>query len=281
MDKIDGMWENFSDRYGLGTERSKAGKRPTPKVIPPLLPLDVATARTILQISDQSFSSVTGIPLSIVEEKVKKVANLVQISFERSGVIFDATNPLSFSNASQYNFVVYCHFKAYSDLVVERQIPFSAFRSNFEKQVGHELVAKLLPGSRMSRDVSKKDKFKNSLATVDSLCRILREKGLVAAAEIDTVDDDKVSDWIDDISDLEFNVALDGDVTLNAQVLLQEQGFRLYPNFSRYAINEIMSQVDEMQKVTTMDYYFDTDYNSDPDKFEVKEVLLSVSLENP
>jgi hypothetical protein len=281
MDKIDGMWENFSDTYGLGAERSKAGKRPTPKVIPEILPLDIATAKLILDVSDQTFSSVTGIRPNVVQEQIQKVANLVKISFERSGVTIDATNPLEFSNDSQYNFVVYSHFKAYSDLVVEQQIPFASFRSKFEKRVGQELVACLLPEYTASSNDSNKEKVKAAFKAVDSLCKTLRDKGLVAAVEIDTVDDDKISDWIDDISDLEFNIALDGDATLNAQMLLQEQGFRLYPNFARYAINHLMSQVDRRQKVTTIDYYFDTDYNSDPDKFEVKEVLLSVTLENP
>ena len=81
---------------------------------------------------------------------------------------------------------------------------------------------------------------------------------------------------------MEFTVALDGDATLNAQILLQEQGFRLYPNFARYAIKEIMSfEPQDKQSVTVTDYYFDTDYNSDPDKFDVKQVLLSVQMEQP
>lgn len=281
MDKLDGMWENFSDKYGLGAERSKAGKRPTPKVIPPILPLDVATAKLILSISDQTFSSVTGIRLSVMEEQTQKVANLVRISFERSGVKVDANNPLEFSNDSQYNFVVYCHFKAYSDLILEQQIPFAPFRSKFEQQIGQELVTRLLPEYKANSNDSVKDKFNAAVTAVDTLCRNFCEKGFVAAIEIETVDDDKICDWIDDISDLEFNISLDGDATLNAQILLQEQGFRLYPNFAKYAINHLMSQVDGRQKVTTMDYYFDTDYNSDPDKFEVKEVLLTVSIENP
>ena len=51
MDKVDGQWERFSDKYGLGAERSKQGKRPTPKVIPELLPLDTASAIKLLEIS--------------------------------------------------------------------------------------------------------------------------------------------------------------------------------------------------------------------------------------
>jgi hypothetical protein len=71
---------------------------------------------------------------------------------------------------------------------------------------------------------------------------------------------------------------LDGDITLQSQILLQEQGFRLYPNFARFAIGYLMQQ--DGQQLSVMDYYFDTDYNSDPDKFEVKEILLNVVLDS-
>ena len=114
---------------------------------------------------------------------------------------------------------------------------------------------------------------------LDSWCRKFQAGGLLGSYEIGGVDDDDVSDWIDGISELEFNLALDGDATMNSQILLQEQGFRLYPNLVRFSANYIMSQVDRQQKVSTMDYYFDTDYNSDPDKFEVKEVIVTVSID--
>ena len=52
MDQIDGKWEQFSDRFGLGAERSKQAARPTPKVIPDPLPLDVTMAKAILEIID-------------------------------------------------------------------------------------------------------------------------------------------------------------------------------------------------------------------------------------
>lgn len=32
--------------------------------------------------------------------------------------------------------------------------------------------------------------------------------------------------------------------------------------------------------VQILDYYMDTDYNSDPDKFKVKELLLNVVLDS-
>lgn len=296
MDKVDGQWERFSDKYGLGAERSKQGKRPTPKVIPELLPLDTASAKKLLEISDTTFISLTGISKTVLQEKIEKVAGLTRVSFERAGVVFgqqtennNNNNLLDFTNASQLNFVVYAHFKAYSDLFMMLQetkpIPFNSFRSTFEQKVGTQVVAMLLPEYENTSS-HQKETLKQALLAVDTLCTCFRNHGLVASYEISTSldnddDNDKISDWID-YGDLEFTVALDGDATLNAQILLQEQGFRLYPNFARYAIKEIMSfEPQDKQSVTVTDYYFDTDYNSDPDKFDVKQVLLSVQMEQP
>ena len=86
------------------------------------------------------------------------------------------------------------------------------------------------------------------------------------------------------MADLVITVAIAGDVTLQSQILLQEQGYRLYPNFNRFIVTElfreaIQEQQEQQHKVSVMDYYFDTNYNSDPDKFEVKEVMLNISIE--
>ena len=53
IDKIDQKWEQLSDNYGLGYERSRKDKRPEPKIIPPLLPLNEKIAMDILLASDQ------------------------------------------------------------------------------------------------------------------------------------------------------------------------------------------------------------------------------------
>jgi hypothetical protein len=73
---------------------------------------------------------------------------------------------------------------------------------------------------------------------------------------------------------------LDGDITLGSQLLLQEQGLRLYPSFARCAIQYVLEEIMLGQKVSLDEYYMDTDYNSDPDKFEVKEVLVNIDLES-
>jgi hypothetical protein len=289
IDKVDGQWERLSDRFGLGSERSKQGQRPKPKVIPDPLPLDVTTAQKILDSTDQVFASVTGIRPAVLQERIEKVADQVKLAFERSGLILTAGNPLRFETGPQFNFVVYSHYKAYSELIVEGQIPFKPFLSKFEKQVGEILVDSLQPGyspttksidSSKSPEDKKEESMQMALNAVDKLCTVLRDKGLVAAVERSAMDEDKLYDWCDGTSDFEYTVALDGDITLNAQILLQEQGFRLYPDFARYAITYLMQKQIPDQKVSAMDYYFDTDYSSDPDKFEVKEVLLSITVES-
>lgn len=283
MDQLDGKWEKFSDKFGLGSERSKQGSRPQPKVIPDPLPLNVPTAKSVLDASDRVFCAVSGISPADLQSRIEKVANLVKISFERSGVAFpESGSILKFETAPQFNFVVYSHFKAFSELIVARNIAFGPFRSEFEKQLGQQLVSQIQTAKwkDISKSTEKGTRLQVALAAVDEFLSAWRQNGLVALTERSSVDEDLIADWLEDIADVEFTVALDGDITLNSQVLLQEQGFRLYPNFCRYVVTYLMEQVSPSdQKVSAMDYYFDTDYSSDPDKFEVKEVLLSVQLE--
>jgi hypothetical protein len=283
MDQIDGQWERLSDRFSLGTERSKREGRPKPKVIPDPLPLDVATAKRILAATDQAFVSVAGISLTVLQEQIEKVAALVKPSFQRSGLFLG--DSLDFQNGPQFNFVSYVYFKAYSDLILEKKVKFSSFRPNFGLQVGERLVALLLPDYKrtsynkdLSPERNRETLLSTALSAVDQLCEVLCSKGLVALTERSTIEEENLADWIDDLADLQFNVALDGDVTLPSQILLQEQGFRLYPTYGRYAIASLLQQ--EGQNVNIEDYYFDTDYNSDPDLFEVKEVLLNIVLES-
>lgn len=53
MDKLDGQWEQFSDRFGLGAARKQQPDKPAPKDIPDPLPLDTELAKRILETSDQ------------------------------------------------------------------------------------------------------------------------------------------------------------------------------------------------------------------------------------
>ena len=286
FDQIDGQWERFSDRFSLGSERSKAGQKPKPKVIPEPLPLDIPFAQRLLELSDETFCSVSGIPMTALSATMRKVAVQVQPSFERSGLQLNNENPLLFSNGPQFNFVCYVHFKAYSDLMMsENKITFGPFKSKFELQVGERMQELLLPGFQrptldksLPMEESRKLWAQMTLRAVDQICSLLPSKGLVSAMERSAIDDDQLEDWSEDVTDLSFSVAIDGDITLQSQILLQEQGFRLYPNFSRFGIYSLLQ--DPGLQVSAMDYYFDTDYNSDPDKFEVKEVLLNIVVES-
>lgn len=143
-------------------------------------------------------------------------------------------------------------------------IPFNSFKRDFESKMGQELLLTFLPQykSTLLDNKNLQAALLQRLSVVNQLCAVLCEKGFVAATEISPVDDERMDDWSQDLSDLTFNVALDGDITMNAQILLQEQGFRLYPNYAKYAIARILQL--PQQTVTIDDYYMDTDYNSDP-----------------
>ena len=213
----------------------------------------------------------TGIPQNALAKQVHDVANKVRPSFERSGVLLEK------GTAQEFNFDSYTHFKAYGDLIIETKTPFNSFRTNFENQMGQQLLTILLPQFEVSGNTNKAA-LEQRLSLVDQLCNVLMEKGLVAATERSNIDEERLADWNEDLSDLAFNVALDGDITMNAQILLQEQGFRLYPNYAKYMIASLLQM--PQQTVTVDDYYMDTDYNSDPKRFEPKEVMLNVVLES-
>ena len=204
------------------------------------------------------------------------MATKVRPSFERSGASLEP------GSAQAFNFDSYTHYKAYSDLIMTTNISFNSFKRDFEGKMGQELLLTvasteyksiLRDNKRIYKLHSNKD-YPLSINYVTVLC----EKGLVAATELSTVDDERMEDWAQDLSDLTFNVALDGDITMNAQILLQEQGFRLYPNYAKYAIARILQL--PQQTVTIDDYYMDTDYNSNPDQFQVKQVMLNIVLDS-
>lgn len=291
MDGMDGQWERFSDRFHLGSNRARQVDKPSPKVIPPVQPLDGGLAARLLQVSDDVFVAVTKISDVELDRQIDKVTFTVAPSYERAGLNvkgIDANNP---RNGDEFNFLTYTHYKAYTDLILEQNIDFRSFQKDFEERIGTKVEQLLLSKSdnNSARNVvpgnltDPRIRKARWTAAQDSLQRLgnaLVQRGLVA--QIDTTyDDDDLADWLDDdaVSDLKFNVALDGDITLRTQCLLQEQGFRLYPNFGRYAIrNSLQQSLGTPVEIT--DYYMDTDYNSDPDKFQVQEVLLSIVLES-
>merc|ERR1711957_1138910 len=119
-----------------------------------------------------------------------------------------------------------------------------------------------------------------ALDLTDEVLKNLVSNGLVALAGRSEIDNERISDWTDDLADIELSIPLDGDITLSSQVLLQEQGFRVYPDFGRFAITSAIqkSMASTNQNVSSDEYYMDTNYNSNPDLFEVKQVLLNIVI---
>ena len=303
MDQIDGQWEQWSDRWKLGSARAQQPGRPAPKIIPAPKPLNAALAEQYLTVCDQIFTSVSQLAPSVLAKQIHKVRETVRPSFQRSGLDL-SSNPMYNGNDAgaivllttgpQFNFESYVHFKAYSDLILERNIDFRKFKPKFEQQVGQQLAGLFLSSSNVDTAWTSSTDSKSStaqarraalgmaLGRIDQYCAHLVQQGFVARIDLAPLDPTEVDDWAQgDLADLTWSIALDGDVTLQAQILLQEQGFRLYPNYARYAVQSILTQLlPASQDVTTMDYYLDTDYNSDPEKFEVKEVLVNINIES-
>ena len=286
MDKLDGKWEKFSDDYGLGAERSKRDARPEEREVPPLLPLDKDSATSVLHAADSAFLSIVPVGEDVLRRQIEKVDSLVRKSFERAGLRLDGKD----LDAEAFNYFAYIHFKAFNDILVERSVNFKQFRIKFENELGDELLKLLLPqaaassetyGGTISADTLK-DKLAAALVEVDGITETLRAKGFVALVERSQIDAEKLADWSEDLSDLQFSIALDKDATQNSQILLGEQGYRLVPDFARYAItSSLRNYLSPLkEEVTTEEYYMDTSYASDPDLFEVKQVLLNVVIES-
>ena len=171
---------------------------------------------------------------------------------------------------------------------------FIAFRKKFEKKIG-EAFANIVLGKNgnsesnietiATHDTETKlltQKLIVSLVKIDEIISRVRETGLVALADRNIIEEEQIQDWANNLSDLQFTVSLSKDATQSAQILLQEQGYRLYPDLIRFGIAYVLKTELEAasQTVVTDEYYMDTDYNSDPDKFSVKEVLLNIVIES-
>jgi hypothetical protein len=288
MDGIDGQWEQFSDRFRLGANRAGQADKPPPKNIPPLKPLDSQLAAKLVELSDETFVSLSKVSSKDLEAQIRKVVATVAPSFERSGLQIQAIDAETPRNGEEFNFLCYAHYKAYTDLIIDQKLDFRRFQSDYERSMGERIRQMLMPDEKvltkspsgsLSDAKVRQIRWDDTKERLQSLSDTLIQRGLVSQIDM-SYDKDDLSDWLDDaITDLQFNVALDGDVTLGSQILLQEQGFRLYPNFGRYAIRNLI-QATIGRPIEITDYYMDTDYNSDPDKFQVKEVLLSIVLES-
>jgi hypothetical protein len=291
FDAFDGKFEQFADKYGLGSERSKQRAKPAPKIIPEPNPLDTSLALLVLEAADRAFLAAANLDSATLQKQIEKVTVTVRPSFARSGLTIQEMQSRRPTSASQFNFLSYVQYRAYLELIIDRNINFRKFKTDFEARMGAALLNLCLPNysaamSSLDRPSfnSVADKLKYQLYQAEEgiheLKDVLLDKGLVSIIEVSPFKAEQVEDWSEDLADLQWSIALDGEITLQAQILLQEQGYRLYPDFARYAIQTLLQNTIEGQSVEITDYYMDTDYNSDPDKFDPKELLLNIVLES-
>jgi hypothetical protein len=292
IDQLDGSWERFSDKYNLGAERSKRGDLPKPRIIPERQALNQKVATQFLVKADEAFLSLmppsSGIDKQRLEAKITAVEALLQKSFERSGLNLADEADSQLMTAEGFNYRCYTHFRSYNDILLSEKssIKFNQFRPQFEQRLGDHLLALLIPDEPSAASNKGTNTLQSALdqalVTINKVLTALQQNGLIASCEQSDLSDDKVQDWADDLSELQYTVGVDGDVTLQSQILLQEQGYRLYPNFARFIVASLLGPLFRplQQSVSSDEYYMDTDYNSDPDKFEVKQVLLNIVIDS-
>ncbi len=262
MDSIDGKWERFSDDNGLGSARKRQPPFPKPLEVPPLKPFNSNLARSIINASDDAFIKSFDVSPQDLREKIDKTRSLVAPVFQIS------------SERDEFNFESYVHFRSYNELLKNAKLGASSLndiRSNFERLLGQSMIDYLPP-----------DTSDDPIDQVRSLSSKFQERGFVALATLSDIDPDDIADFKNDLVDFTFTIALDQDGTQEAQILLQEQGFRaLIPNFVRIASSCILKNAFQKQLGFTVnidEYYMDTNYNSDPDKFKVRQVLLNIVI---
>lgn len=294
IDSLDGKWEKFSDDNGLGSERFKQQPRPIPKEIPDPLPLNSDIAKIVLSKSDEAFLETlvsSGINISNINvdlpSQVQKVDNLVRKSFERSGLDLSKEGTEKEWTAQQFNYYCYIHFKAMCDILIENKLSFN--RRKFENALGDKILPLFAPSANdllvsILSSQSQAKAIDVGLKLTDEVIKNLVSFGFCALAERNKIEleEDRIADWIQDLANIELSIPLDGDVTLSSQLLLQEQGFRIYPSFGRSIITSALqkSMIGTKQSISSDEYYMDTNYSSDPNLFEVKEVLINIVIDS-
>ena len=231
---------------------------------------------------------------------MEQTRQLLRKSFFSSSTSSDPTKE------EEFNFECYAHFRVYNEILIERGIAFGPFQRMLDAIIGtfvlqlalereNPELSSIAPPSSPSSDTLAKC-LTNSLRVTDGIATLLQKKGFVSSWERSIPLDDDVEDFVDLNSpvsaDLTYSLALNGDITLNSQLLLQELGYRLYPSIGRWMMREALSQCyagatdgdDSMSdgrriKVQIDDYYMDTSYNSNPDLFEVKQILLNIVIQ--
>ena len=244
MDRLDGTWERLSDRFGLGETRQQQEGKPAPKIIPDLKPLDRDLAVKLLLGADQAVVKCLSLSAAELDRQIATVTRTVQPSFQRTGLaLVDLTSPTS---ADEFNFLAYCRYKAYIDLFSKQQsVGIVQFKRDIESAIGRLILSLLLPTIDSLSKRSRCDQWRSAVTAIEQLGASLVARGLVASVDPIIVDAETVTEWCDDGGELTFSIGLDGEATLNAQMLLQEQGYRLYPNFCRHGIQAILETISD------------------------------------
>jgi hypothetical protein len=229
----------------------------------------------------------------------------------------------------EYNRECYAHVRVYNEVLVENDIPFGPFRTKFGNIVG-TFVLQQLASERMGSPPAPSSSFsstssfsrtqsptsyppdalsnrvRDALRATDDVATFLRNRGYVSSWERSVPTDDDIEDFADTTTyapvDLTYSLALNGDVTLDSQLLLQELGYRLYPSIGQWTTAVAISKCfsgkggaagsgggdddsaigggdGKSAGVQIDDYYMDTRYNSNPDLFEAKQVLLNIVIQ--
>jgi len=296
IDKLDGNWERFSDDFGLGENRRQPKKKVLgvggkaeveAKEIQAVL--DDFFCLDVLNACDMAFlACLPTISKDFLLQQVDQTKTLVRKSFIKKSSL-----SISLSPEEEFNFNCYSHFRVYNDILVNENISFPAFRQKFESKIRKRLFQLALKQDSsllISSPPKLTEKVVSGLQITDKIATLLQRKGIISSWERSNPSNDDIEDFISPMSsdsfsttpDLQFSLALNGDKTLNSQILLQELGYRLYPSFGCWLVCEGLLQCfvgDSETVVNIDDYYFDTAYNSNPDLFEVKQVLLNIVIQ--
>jgi hypothetical protein len=196
------------------------------------------------------------------------------------------------SKQLEFNFDCYSHFKVYNEILIKSNVIFPPFQREYCKKIGKSLFClaqeqiALIPPLTTPRSSSDVTEFVQcALFTTDSIASFLHREGLISSWERSIPPIDDIEDFATLSSDLTYSLALNGDITLNSQLLLQELGYRMYPAFGRWLVQEGASRCFNLPEEDTKciiqvdDYYMDTNYNSNPEMFEVQQILLSIVIQ--
>ena len=240
--------------------------------------------------------------------RIEQLKSLVRKSFfPPSSVPAKSISMASPSSSlqKQFDFDCYSHFRVYNEILVKQKVFFPYFQREFESTIGKRLLllalqrrTLLLPPSKPPSSEALKESVHNALRVTEALATFLQTEGFIHSWERSILSNDDINDWSLQASgtipsgnyyitaDLQYTLALNGDVTLKSQLLLQELGYRMYPSFGRWLVKEGMLECFTNNShrggdvsVNIDDYYMDTEYNSNPDLYDVKQVLLNIVIQ--